>query len=165
MKGPAMTENLPEAAQRVAHAAEELGLSIRVLEMDESTRTADDAAMACGCQVAQIVKSLVFKGARTDTPYLLLVAGDNRVNETAMESVLGEPLTRPDAKFVRDVTGFAIGGVAPIAHATQMVTVFDQDLLRHNVVWAAAGTPKCVFEVSPHALAGATGAQIASVTE
>ena len=160
-----MNTPLPAAAQRVAEAASALGLDIRVLEMPDSTRTAEDAARACGCTVGQIVKSLIFAGKETDTPYLLLVSGDNRVDEKLMASVIGEPLRRPDADYVRKMTGFAIGGVAPIAHTTQMATYFDKDLLQYNVIWAAAGTPRCVFETNPQALAGATGAEIVQVSE
>ncbi|MCB1482396.1 MAG: YbaK/EbsC family protein [Rhodobiaceae bacterium] len=160
-----MNTSLPAAAQRVAEAASALGLDIRVLEMPDSTRTAEEAASACGCSVGQIVKSLIFAGKETDTPYLLLVSGDNRVNEKLMARVLGEPLRRPDADYVRKVTGFAIGGVAPIAHATPLRTLFDKDLLKFNVIWAAAGTPRCVFETNPQALAGATGAEIVQVMQ
>lgn len=159
-----MNSSLPAAAQRVADAAKALGLTIRVLEMPASTRTAQDAANACGCSVGQIVKSLVFAGRKSGKPYLLLVSGDNRVDEKAIAAVLGEPLRKPDADFVREKTGFAIGGVAPIGHANAMQTVFDQDLLKYESVWAAAGTPNCVFETNPQALAGATGALIATVT-
>lgn len=149
-----MNSSLPAAAQRVADAAKALGLTIRVLEMPASTRTAQDAANACGCSVGQIVKSLVFAGRKSGKPYLLLVSGDNRVDEKAIAAVLGEPLRKPDADFVREKTGFAIGGVAPIGHANAMQTVFDQDLLKYESVWAAAGTPNCVFETNPQALAG-----------
>ncbi|MCB1471769.1 MAG: YbaK/EbsC family protein [Rhodobiaceae bacterium] len=159
-----MDQPLPAAARRVADAAVVLGLDIRVLEMPASTRTAEEAAAACGCRVGQIVKSLVFAGKTSGTPYLLLVSGDNRVNEKAMAKVLGEPLTRPDADFVRETTGFAIGGVAPIGHANALRTLFDEDLLKFDVIWAAAGTPRCVFETRPQALARATGAEVVCVT-
>lgn len=108
-----MNSSLPAAAQRVADAAKALGLTIRVLEMPASTRTAQDAANACGCSVGQIVKSLVFAGRKSGKPYLLLVSGDNRVDEKAIAAVLGEPLRKPDADFVREKTGFAIGGASP----------------------------------------------------
>lgn len=159
-----MTQPLPAAARRVVDAAARIGLDIHVIEMPESTRTAEDAARACACSVGQIVKSLVFAGKQTSTPYLMLVSGDNRVNEKTMAKVLGEPLRRPDADFVRQVTGFAIGGVAPIGHATPLRTLFDEDLLTFDVIWAAAGTPRCVFETTPQGLADATRADIVCVT-
>src|SRR5689334_18283167 len=106
----AMTE-LPAAAKRVEAAAQALGLTIEVRTMPASTRTAADAAAAVQASVGQIVKSLVFRGTATGKPYLILASGTNRVNESAMAEALGEPISRPDADFVRTVTGFAIGGV------------------------------------------------------
>ncbi|WP_436638532.1 YbaK/EbsC family protein [Microbaculum sp. FT89] len=150
---------LPESARRVADAARAAGLDITVVEMPESTRTAEDAAAACGCAVAQIVKSLVFQGAETETPYLLLVSGVNRVDEDGMAAVLGEPLKRPDGRAVREITGYAIGGIPPLGHPDTMPTVIDETLLDFDTVWAAAGTPRCVFSVDPNALAAATKAR------
>lgn len=154
---------LKEAAQRVQQRAHDLGLDIVVRQMPVSTRTAEDAAQACGCQVAQIVKSLVFKGRSSAKPYLLLVSGANRVDEKGVARVIGEDLVRPDAQFVRDATGFAIGGIPPLGHATPITTYFDQDLLTYDVVWAAAGTPESVFAVAPAALAEKTGAVVITV--
>ena len=155
---------LKPAARRVQAAADALGLEIEVLEMTRSTRTAEEAAAACGCDVAQIVKSLVFKGSDTDTPYLLLVSGANRVDEKAIAADIGEKLDRPDAQFVRDVTGFAIGGIPPLGHAERLETYIDEALLAHTKVWAAAGTPNALFSVSPEALADTTGAEVIAVT-
>lgn len=132
--------------------------------MPASTRTATDAAAACGCAVGQIVKSLVFRGRSSGKPYLLLVSGANRVDEKSVGAVLGEPLTRPDAQFVRDVTGFAIGGIPPLGHETALATYFDRDLMQYDVVWAAAGTPQAVFAVAPALLADKTGATIISMS-
>jgi len=155
---------LPRSAQRVQQAAEQLSLDITVVEMDESTRTAQDAAAACDCDVAQIVKSLIFRGADTGEPYLLLVSGANRVHEKRTSRQIGEKLDRADADFVRETTGFAIGGVAPIAHAQPLRTYMDESLLAHPVVWAAAGTPKCLFSVSPVALKDAISPTVLNVT-
>ena len=155
---------LKPAARRVHAAADALGLEIEVREMTRSTRTAEEAAAACGCGVAQIVKSLVFKGRGTDTPYLLLVSGANRVDEKAVAAHVGEKLERPDAQFVRDVTGYAIGGIPPFGHAERLETYIDEALLAHDLVWAAAGTPNALFSVSPAALAEATGAAVIAVT-
>ena len=156
--------DLPRSAQRVQDAAATLGLEIAVMEMPDSTRTAEEAAAACNCDVAQIVKSLIFQGATTETPYLLLVSGANRVNEAGVAGELGEKLKRPQADFVREVTGFAIGGVPPFGHKSAVATYMDRDLLKFDRVWAAAGTPKCLFSVDPDALKQATGTAVISVT-
>ena len=155
---------LPKNAQKVRDAAHEAGLQVTVLEMPSSTRTAEDAANACSCAVGQIVKSLVFRGKDTNTPYLLLVSGDNRVDQKGVAKHLGEKLTRPDADDVRAITGFAIGGIPPLAHATPLSTYIDRDLLQYDTVWAAAGTPNCVFSSDPNALAEAAGATVIDVT-
>jgi prolyl-tRNA editing enzyme YbaK/EbsC (Cys-tRNA(Pro) deacylase) len=157
-----MTE-LPRSAQRVRESAIQLGLDIAVLEMPASTRTAQEAADACGCALGQIVKSLIFQGADTKTPCLLLVSGVNRVNETSMADLIGEVLARPDADYVRELTGFAIGGVPPFGHASTLTTYMDTALLGHARIWAAAGTPKCLFSVNPEALRSATGATVIDV--
>jgi prolyl-tRNA editing enzyme YbaK/EbsC (Cys-tRNA(Pro) deacylase) len=154
---------LPASAMRVQDAARASGLDIAVAEMAESTRTAEEAASACGCAVAQIVKSLVFRGAASGKPYLMLVSGSNRLDEKAVAAVLGESLARPDAAYVRDVTGFAIGGIPPLGHATPMQVFIDEDLLGYETVWAAAGTPRAVFAVDPKRLADAAGARAIKV--
>jgi prolyl-tRNA editing enzyme YbaK/EbsC (Cys-tRNA(Pro) deacylase) len=155
--------DLKLASQRVATAAKALGLDIRIVTHAQSTRTAEDAALACGCQVGAIVKSLVFQGKTTEKPYLLLVSGANRVDEKAVAKLVGEPLKRPDAAYVRDLTGYAIGGISPLGHDAPLATFFDRDLLAHATVWAAAGTPESVFEVSPAVLAMAVKAAVIEV--
>jgi prolyl-tRNA editing enzyme YbaK/EbsC (Cys-tRNA(Pro) deacylase) len=155
---------LPAAAARVQASAEALGLAIAVRLMPDSTRTAADAASACGCAVGQIVKSLIFQGKDTGRPMLLLVSGANRVNEKGVAVTLGEQLIRPDADFVRAATGFAIGGIPPLGHATPLATWIDEDLLQYRVVWAAAGTPNAVFPVDPGRLRDAVGATVIRVT-
>ncbi len=156
-------DELKDADRRVQEAALALGLSIRVERKAQSTRTAEEAAIAAGCSVGQIVKSLVFRGKSSGTPYLLLVSGANRVDEKAVAGRIGEVLRRPDAQYVRDTTGFAIGGIPPLGHDIRLTTYIDQDLMRHDVVWAAAGTPESVFSVSPSDLARATGAIVIDV--
>lgn len=156
--------DLSRSAIRVQDAATALGLDITVVEMPESTRTAEEAAAACGCELGQIVKSLIFRGAESQKPYLLLVSGTNRVNEKKVAGELGERLERPDADFVRDTTGFAIGGVPPFGHAHPLDCYMDGDLTAHDLVWAAAGTPKCLFSVDPNALSKAAGARLITVT-
>jgi prolyl-tRNA editing enzyme YbaK/EbsC (Cys-tRNA(Pro) deacylase) len=155
---------LPPSAARVQAAAERLGLSIGVREMPASTRTADQAAAACGCHVGQIVKSLVFAGKETGRPYLFLVSGKNRVDEAGVAAAVGEPLTRPKADAVRAWTGFAIGGIPPFGHDVALATFVDEDLLAYDVVWAAAGTPFAVFSVAPAALARAVEGRVIAVT-
>ncbi|MEL6576375.1 MAG: YbaK/EbsC family protein [Pseudomonadota bacterium] len=153
--------------ERVAGAAEALGLSVEVRRMPASTRTAEEAAAACGCEVAQIVKSLVFEVAGSGALRLLLVAGHNRVDIEKVAASIGERLGRADPKRVRAETGFAIGGVAPIGHAVPVPVpvLMDRSLLDHDTVWAAAGAPDAVFAVAPQALAEATGARIIDVTD
>lgn len=153
-----MSAPLPSSALRVQEAGRALGLDIAVREMPFSTRTAAEAAAACGVDVGQIVKSLVFVGAKTGAPYLLLVSGANRVDEQGVARHLGEPLRRPTADAVREMTGFAIGGIPPFGHAQGLATYLDADLLQYDVVWAAAGTPQAVFAVNPRTLREALGA-------
>jgi prolyl-tRNA editing enzyme YbaK/EbsC (Cys-tRNA(Pro) deacylase) len=156
--------DLKPAAQRVQSALSDKGLVAEVRHMPQATRSAQDAAAACGCSVGQIVKSLVFRGATSGTPYLLLVSGANRVNEAGVAAAIGEALRRTDAQDVRAITGFAIGGIPPLGHAAPLATYMDAALLAHELVWAAAGTPDAVFPVAPQRLADAVGAKIIAVT-
>ena len=156
--------SLPAAAQRVQDAADALALGVTVRVLDEVTRTAEEAAAACGCTVGQIVKSLIFRGKDTGHPILLLVSGVNRVNEKAMATRLGEAIVRPDAAFVRQATGFAIGGIPPFGHVSRLVPRLDADLLQYETVWAAAGTPNAIFAVSPARLRDATDAVVLQMT-
>jgi len=144
---------------RFVAAAKRLGLEVALTEHTQSTRTAEEAAAACGCTVGQIVKSLVFKGRKSGTPYMLLVSGDNRVDQKGVAAQIGEPLDRPDADFVRDLTGFAIGGIPPLGHDKPLATFMDEDLFRHTAIWAAAGSPNAVFPTAPAALEKAAGAR------
>lgn len=157
-------QDLPGSAARFAAEAARLGLSISVRIMPGGTRTAAEAAEACGADIARIVKSLVFLGADTGRPHLLLVSGANRVNEAAVGAALGEALARPDGAAVRALTGFAIGGVPPFGHTTPLDTYLDRELLAFSRVWAAAGTPHTMFEIAPHELARVTGATAMSMT-
>lgn len=155
---------LPSAAAKVQAAADAIGLAIAIRLMPDSTRTAAEAAAACGCAVGQIVKSLIFKGKDTGTPLLLLVSGANRVNEKGVAAAVGEQLVRPDADFVREATGFAIGGIPPFGHAARLSAFMDEDLLQYGTVWAAAGTPNAVFAANPGRLRDAVGAAVIRVT-
>ena len=154
---------LPPSAQKVQDAALALGLAIAVRKMAMPTRTAEEAAAACGVTVGQIVKSLVFMGATSGKPYLLLVSGTNRVNEKGVARHLGEKLKRPNADAVRALTGFAIGGIPPFGHASALATYMDRDLLAYDVIWAAASTPNAVFRTEPAKLRDATGAVVIDV--
>jgi prolyl-tRNA editing enzyme YbaK/EbsC (Cys-tRNA(Pro) deacylase) len=155
--------DLKPAAQRVKDALRAKGLDGDVRHMPQATRSAAEAAAACGCSLGQIVKSLLFRGATSGKPYLLLVSGANRVSEEGVAEVIGEALRRPDANDVREVTGFAIGGIPPLGHRTPLITFMDAALLDYDLVWAAAGTPDAVFPVAPERLAIAAAARIISL--
>jgi prolyl-tRNA editing enzyme YbaK/EbsC (Cys-tRNA(Pro) deacylase) len=148
---------LPQAAQRVQAALRDLGLDIAVVETGESARTAEEAAAAVGAPVGAIVKSLVFE--QDGQPVLLLVSGANRVDTKRLG------LHRADADRVRDVTGYAIGGIPPVGLGGDIGVTMDEDLLAFEVVWAAAGTPKHVFPIAPADLRRATGAVVTRVAE
>ena len=148
-------------AERFQTRLRELGLDAEVEELPDSTRTAKEAAAAVGVEVGQIVKSLVF--LCDGKPVLALVAGDNRLDEALLGELAGGQITRADAALVREHTGFAIGGVAPLGSLTPLPVFCDSDLLAHDHVWAAAGAPHAVFRVEPAALAAAAGAQIAEL--
>lgn len=157
------SEFLSSSAQKVQRALEALGLSLQVIEMPDSTRTAQEAAQAVGCQVGQIVKSLVFKTKRSQRPVLVVASGQNRVNEKKLESFLGEPLGKADADFVRENTGYAIGGVPPVGHVQQIETFVDKDLFQYESIWAAAGTPRSVFCLTPDDLVRMTGGKVVDI--
>lgn len=151
------------STERVKVACAAAGLDVEIRTMPQSTRTAEEAAAACGVGVGQIVKSLVFRKAASRQPVLVLVSGVNRVDQQAAQAEIGEPLDRIDAATVREVTGFAIGGVAPLGSLTPLDAYMDEDLLAFDTIWAAAGAPDTVFGTSPQALAKATGARLIKV--
>ena len=150
---------LSPSALRVQQALEASGLTLKVVELPSSTRTVVEAARAVGCEIGQIVKSLIFKTRRSERPILILASGVNRVDEKKIEAQIGEELVKADADFVRDHTGFAIGGIPPLAHIKRIETFFDEDLLQYKEIWAAAGTPHAVFQIAPDALLRLTGAR------
>lgn len=156
---------LSPSAQKVQDVLQQKGFShLRVQELSASTRTAQEAAEAVGCTLGQIVKSLIFRGASSGQPYLLLVSGANRVHTHAVEERLGEKLVKPDAEYVRNVTGFAIGGVPPVGHAQQLEALIDPDLLQYERIYAAGGTPFALFGLSPNELLALTGGRIMRMT-
>jgi prolyl-tRNA editing enzyme YbaK/EbsC (Cys-tRNA(Pro) deacylase) len=159
-----MSASLSASAQRVQDALAALGLPCRVIELPASTRTAQEAADALGCSIGQIVKSLVFRGTQTERPILVLASGANRVDEARLGELAGEPVAKADAAFVRVHTGFAIGGVAPLGHPAPLQTYIDTDLIRYPEIWAAAGTPKAVFALTPADLGAMTGGRIVALS-
>ncbi|MDB5078509.1 MAG: YbaK/prolyl-tRNA synthetase associated region [Chloroflexi bacterium] len=158
-----MPEELSASAQKVQNALTELGYAYRVQELPHSTRTAVEAAQAIGCQVAQIVKSLVFRSKHSNQAILVVASGSNRVNEKQLAASLGEPIERATPEFVREQTGFAIGGVPPLAHANRLRTFVDEDLLQYSQVWAAAGTPFAIFGLEPAELVKMTGGEVTAI--
>ena len=151
------------AVQRVYDALLARGVDPRIVEFSESTRTAEEAARAIGTTVERIVKSLVFAAA--DQPVLALVSGGNRVAVARLAEALGAPVRRADAELVRAATGFAIGGVPPLGHATELTVLLDEDLLAYDLVYAAAGTPNTVFPITPDELLRVTGARVVALKE
>lgn len=152
-----------ESAQSVQSALREQGFSNVVMELPESTRTAAEAAQAVGCEAAQIAKSLIFRLAESGKPLLVIASGVNRVDENLMAQWIGETLAKADADFVREHTGFVIGGVPPIGHRERIQTVIDEDLFRYELIWAAAGHPKAVFRLTPAELKQMTDGTVISV--
>ena len=140
-------------------ASTDFGVAVR--QFPEGTRTAPDAAKAVGCEVGQIVKSLVFvAGGR---PVVALVSGANRLDERRLAAIAGEPVAKADAEMARSATGYAIGGVPPFGHATEVPVFMDRDLLGYQVVWAAAGRPDSVFEIAPERLRDLSDATVADL--
>lgn len=158
-----MTDFTP-AEQRVIKALADHGLAANIVIHEESAATAQMAADAIGVEIGRIVKSLLFKGAESGKPYMLLVSGANRVHERRVGRLIGEKLERADADFVKRHTGFSIGGVSPYGHPAPLDIFMDEALLAFSTVWAAAGNPRSVFEIAPDDLARTTGARPIDVT-
>ena len=154
---------LKASARKVQETLSARGFANEVVELPSSTRTAAEAAAAVGCEVGQIVKSLVFRGRQSGRAVLVVASGSHRVDESALCAVLGEDIEKATADFVREQTGFAIGGVPPLGHAQELVTVVDEELLRHERIWAAAGHPHAVFPLTPAELVAMTGGKVARI--
>jgi prolyl-tRNA editing enzyme YbaK/EbsC (Cys-tRNA(Pro) deacylase) len=148
---------MPPSAEKVQQTLRQLGYSCEVVEMPDSTRTAKEAAQAIGCATPQIAKSLVFRAKQSGAPVLVIASGSNRVNEKSVSQYLGEPIERADPEYVREQTGFAIGGVPPVGHLKPIRTIVDRDLFQYDVIWAAAGTPNAVFRLTAAELEAMTG--------
>jgi prolyl-tRNA editing enzyme YbaK/EbsC (Cys-tRNA(Pro) deacylase) len=134
-----------------------------VVELPATTRSAKDAARAVGCNVEQIVKSLIFRGLETDSPILVLASGKNMVDMELLTELAGEPVEKPDAEFVKRRTGFSIGGVSPVGLSEPLRTAIDEDLMQHAEIWAAAGTPNAVFKLTPQDLRLITGGRVVRI--
>lgn len=156
--------SLPDSVQRVARYLQDKGHPHGPVMLDGAARTAQQAADALGVGVGQIAKSIIFRRKSDDAAVLVITSGDRRVDEKKVDALVGKT-GRADAEFVRSKTGYAIGGVPPVAHATPPVTLIDQDLLRFDEVWAAAGHPHGVFRLRPQDLTALTGAPVADVVQ
>jgi prolyl-tRNA editing enzyme YbaK/EbsC (Cys-tRNA(Pro) deacylase) len=154
---------LKPSARKVQDALRSAGFSNTVMELPDSARTAAEAAAAVGCAVGQIVKSLLFEARPSGRAVLVAASGSHRVDEQAVSAVIGERIARASADFVRDRTGFAIGGVPPIGHAQPIQAVVDEALLAYDRVWAAAGHPHAIFELTPSELVRMTGGTVARI--
>ncbi len=160
-----MDWQLSPSAQKVQATLHALGFANVVVEHQQTTRTSAEAAQAVGCAVGQIAKSLVFRGKHSGRPLLVIASGANRVDEKKIAAWLGEKVDKPDADFVRARTGFAIGGVPPVGHVEPIPTLIDPDLLQYDLIWAAAGTPNAVFQLTPAELVAMTGGQLVAVAQ
>lgn len=157
------SDALPRSARRVRAALDELGIDARIVVLPDSAHTAVEAARAIGCRVEQIAKSLVFLGARSADGYLVVASGPRRVDEAALAALAGEPIERADAAAVRRLTGFAIGGVAPVGLASPLTVLIERHLLDEGEIWAAAGTPNAVMALTADQLVQATGGRVADL--
>lgn len=158
-----MTSQLKDSAEQVQNKLIELGYTNKVIELPESTRTAQEAADTIGCEVAHIAKSIIFRLKNEDKALLVIASGVNRINEKQIASHLNDKLGKADADFVREHTGFVIGGVPPIGHKESILTFIDEDLLQYREIWAAAGHPRAVFQLTPEELVQMTKGQVICV--
>ncbi len=155
---------MSKSLKRIKAALADACVAADVLEMPGETRTAADAAHPADCEIDQIAKSIIFRGETTGNTVLFITAGGNQVDPARASALAGEPLGRADAGFVRDMTGFAIGGVAPIAHKVPPRAFFDPRLFDYSIVYAAAGTPRHIFPIAPDVLVGLAFAKRADFT-
>ena len=158
-----MDYRLNPGSQKVQEYLRSVGVDAQVREMPATTRTAKEAAQAIGCSVAQIAKSIVFRTAQSGRPVLVIASGANRVSEQRMSDLIGEQIEKATPEFVRESTGFGIGGVPPVGHCNPVETWIDRDLLQFDIIWAAAGTPFSVFSIRPNQLQFITAGKVQSV--
>ena len=152
---------LSKNSQKVQEYLNNFGLKIKVLELTESTRTAQEAAIAAECEVGQIVKSLVFRSG--EEALMFLVSGKNQLDVKRVKDFLGKEITKADADFVKQKTGYVIGGVPPVAFSSPIDTFIDEDLMKYEDVWAAAGTPHAIFQIKSNDLPRLTGGKVIAV--
>lgn len=158
-------ETLSASAQKVQNILAERGTTLKVVEFIESTRTSAEAAERVGVSIGQIAKSLVFKAKTSGKAVLVIASGSNRVDEKKIAALLGEKIGRADPEFAREATGFVIGGIPPLGHTQELPTFLDEDLFQYPIIWAAAGTPNAVFELTPAQLAELAGGEVADIRE
>lgn len=154
---------LKESAQMVQDVILQSGYNNQVIELPQSARTAQEAADALNCKVAQIAKSIIFRLVENNQPLLVIASGVNRVNEQQIELLLNQKLGKADAEFVREHTGFVIGGVSPIGHKNTILTFIDEDLFQYEEIWAAAGHPKAIFQLTPNELLEMTKGTVVNI--
>ncbi|WP_268623630.1 YbaK/EbsC family protein [Paenibacillus alvei] len=157
-------DELKNSAQIVQDKLAARGLPNQVVELPDSTRTAQEAANTIGCEISQIAKSIIFRRKAADLPLLIVASGTNRVNERAISYLLNDKIGKADADFVREHTGYVIGGVPPFAHKESIETLIDEELMKYEVIWAAAGHPKAVFQLTPEQLVELTNGKVVSIT-
>ena len=158
-----MNQDLSASAQKVQDALSALGFSFQVVELPSSTRTAQEAAQTIGCQVEQIVKSIIFRTKQSARLVLVLASGPNRINEKKIRELVAEPIEKARADVIREKTGFVIGGVPPVGHKEALETYIDKDLLQYEELWAAAGTPNAVFRLNSADIEKMTDGTVISV--
>ena len=158
-----LREELRASARRVQETLDSFGLELTVVEFNDSTRTSQEAADAIGCELGQIAKSLIFMGRQSRTPVCVIASGSNRVDEKKLRGILGEKTQKADAEFVLEHTGYTIGGIPPVGHAKPLRTLVDEDLLRYETVWSAAGTPHAVFRLTPGYLVAITNGEVSDI--
>jgi prolyl-tRNA editing enzyme YbaK/EbsC (Cys-tRNA(Pro) deacylase) len=152
-------------ALRTQQLLHDAGVDTQVVEFEQTTRTSAEAAAAIGCSVDEIAKSIVFRASASGRAIVVIASGGNRVSEAKVAAIVSEPLARADADFVREATGYAIGGVAPIGHSKPVVLLLDEGLRRFQIIWAAGGTPFSVFPLAPDQLRRVTGANWSDIAQ
>jgi prolyl-tRNA editing enzyme YbaK/EbsC (Cys-tRNA(Pro) deacylase) len=158
-----MNDILKNSAQRIQNILQQHGLTTKVIEFKELTRTAQEAAQAIGCEVGQIAKTLIFRTKDTLQPVCIIASGSNKVDEEKIEHCIGQKIEKPDADYVLKHTGFAIGGIPPLGYVLDIKPLIDRDLMNYNNIWAAAGTPHAVFELSPQDLVTITQGRVVDI--
>ncbi|MEA4890080.1 MAG: YbaK/EbsC family protein [Clostridiaceae bacterium] len=155
-----MASELSKNAEKIQAILNRSGYGMQVVEMADSTRTAQEAADAIGCAIGQIAKSLVFKGKTSQKPVMVVASGSNRVNEKIVKELIGEKPEKADAEYVLEQTGYVIGGIPPVGHKKEITVLIDEDLMQYSEIWAAAGTPHAVFKLTPQILCEITAGKV-----